>query len=121
MWLALGAAAVYFLAPQAGALGESVGVLAEANPLWVGAGVALVAVRYVVSALSLAAAAGEHLPVVPTTMVQLATSFVGRLTGAGGCAEQDTGIRMSLGREASDQEEGPRWRTRRSGTEARTR
>jgi undecaprenyl-diphosphatase len=83
VWLALGAAAVYFLAPQAGALAESIGVLAEANPLWVGAGVVLVAVRYVVSALSLAAAAGEHLPVVPTTMVQLATSFVGRLTPEG--------------------------------------
>jgi uncharacterized protein (TIRG00374 family) len=83
VWLAMGAAAVYFLAPQADALAESIGVLAEADPLWVLVGVALVAARYVVSALSLAAAAGEHLPVVPTTMVQLATSFVGRLTPEG--------------------------------------
>lgn len=79
----MGAAAVYFLAPQAGALAESVGVLAEANPAWVIVGVTLVAARYAVSALSLAAAAGEHLPFMPTTMVQLATSFVGRLTPEG--------------------------------------
>jgi undecaprenyl-diphosphatase len=81
--LALGAAAVYFLAPQAGALGESLGVVAQANWLWVFAGVGLVGARYAVSALALAAAAGEKLPLIPTTMVQLATSFIGRLTPEG--------------------------------------
>jgi undecaprenyl-diphosphatase len=79
----MGAAAVFFLAPQAGALAESVDVLARANLVWVLAGVALVAARYVVSAIALAAAAGENLPLVPTTMVQLATSFIGRLTPEG--------------------------------------
>lgn len=83
IWLLLGAVAVYFLAPQAGALADSIGVLARANLVWVLAGVALVAARYVVSALALAAAAGENLPLVPTTMVQLATSFIGRLTPEG--------------------------------------
>ena len=83
IWLGLGAAAVFFLAPQAGALVESVDVVARSNPLWVLAGVALVAARYAVSALSLAAAAAESLPFRPTTMVQLATSFIGRLTPEG--------------------------------------
>ena len=83
IWLLMGAAAVFFLAPQAGALAESVDVLARANLVWVLAGVALVAARYVVSAIALAAAAGENLPLVPTTMVQLATSFIGRLTPEG--------------------------------------
>ena len=83
LWLAMGAAAVYFLAPQAGTLAESIGELAHANPLWLLAGLALVAARYAAAALSLAAAAGPGLPFFPTTMVQVATSFVGRLTPEG--------------------------------------
>jgi undecaprenyl-diphosphatase len=83
LWAVMGAAAVYFLAPQADALAESVGALAEADPRWLLAGIALVAARYVASALSLAAAAGSGLPFFPTTLVQLATSFVGRLTPEG--------------------------------------
>jgi undecaprenyl-diphosphatase len=82
-WLAMGAAAVYFLAPQAGALAESIGALAHTNPAWLLAGLALVAARYAAAALSLAAAAGSGLPFLPTAMVQLATSFVGRLTPEG--------------------------------------
>ena len=83
LWVAMGAAAVYFLAPQADALAESIGSLAQADPFWLLAGIALVGARYVVSALALAAAAGSGLPFFPTTMVQLATSFVGRLTPEG--------------------------------------
>jgi uncharacterized protein (TIRG00374 family) len=83
VWLALGAAAVVFLAPQAGALADSVGVLGRANLVWVLVAVALVAARYAVSAIALAAAAGDGVPFVPATMVQLATSFVGRLTPEG--------------------------------------
>jgi glycosyltransferase 2 family protein len=83
VWVAMGAAAVYFLTPQAGALAESIGALADANPLWLLAGLALVAARYAAAALSLAAAAGTSLPFVPTAMVQVATSFVGRLTPEG--------------------------------------
>lgn len=83
LWAFMGVAAIYFLAPQADALAESVGALAQADPLWLLAGIALVATRYVASALSLAAAAGNGLPFLPTTMVQLATSFVGRLTPEG--------------------------------------
>lgn len=83
LWALMGVAAVYFLAPQVDALADSVGALAQADPLWLLAGIALVAARYVASALSLAAAAGNGLPFLPTTMVQLATSFVGRLTPEG--------------------------------------
>ena len=83
VWLALGAAAVFFLAPQAGALADSIGILASANIVWVLAAVALVAARYAVSSIALAAAAGDGVPFVPATMVQLATSFVGRLTPEG--------------------------------------
>lgn len=82
-WFAMGAAAVYFLAPQAEALADSIGALAHANPVWLLAGLALVAARYAAAALTLAAAAGSGLPLLPTTMVQLATSFVGRLTPEG--------------------------------------
>jgi undecaprenyl-diphosphatase len=82
-WLAMGAAAVVFLAPQADALGESVGALADANPLWILAGLGLVAARYAAAALSLAAAAGAGIAFLPTAMVQVATSFVGRLTPEG--------------------------------------
>lgn len=82
-WLAMGAAALYFLAPQTGALTKSIGALAHANPLWLLAGLGLVAARYAAASLSLAAAAGTGLPFLPTTMVQLATSFVGRLTPEG--------------------------------------
>lgn len=83
LWLAMGGAAVYFLAPQTGALTASIGALAHANPLWLLAGVGLVAARYIAATLSLAAAAGTDLRFIPTTMVQVATSFVGRLTPEG--------------------------------------
>jgi undecaprenyl-diphosphatase len=74
---------VFFLAPQAGALADSIDVVAGANLGWVLGGVALVTTRYAVSSLALAAAAGGSVPFIPTTMVQLATSFVGRLTPEG--------------------------------------
>lgn len=82
-WFAMGAAAVWFLAPQAGALAESAGAVLHADPLWLVAGLLLVALRYGAASLSLAAAAGAGVRFFPTAMVQLATSFVGRLTPEG--------------------------------------
>lgn len=83
IWIALAIGAVYFLLPQAGELVDSLRTLESIHPGWFAAGVAIVALRYVLAAVSLRAATGRPIPLGPTTLVQVATSFVGRLTPEG--------------------------------------
>lgn len=80
IWVALGGAAVYFLVPQAGELRASLRSLRSVQPWWPAVGAGLVALRYALSALSLRAAVGGPLAFAPTLLVQVSSSFVGRLT-----------------------------------------
>jgi glycosyltransferase 2 family protein len=80
LWVALGAAALYVLVPQLGGLRESLGSLSGVNPLWVLAGLGLVAFRYAMAVVSLKVVVNRPIPFAPTLSVQLASSFVGRLT-----------------------------------------
>jgi undecaprenyl-diphosphatase len=80
LWVALGAAALYVLVPQLGGLHESLRSLAGVNPLWVLGGLGLVAFRYAMAAVSLQVVVNRPIPFAPTLSVQLASSFVGRLT-----------------------------------------
>ena len=80
LWVALGAAALYVLVPQLGGLRESLRSLSGVNPLWVLAGLGLVAFRYAMAAVSLQVVVNRPIPFAPTLPVQLASSFVGRLT-----------------------------------------
>jgi uncharacterized membrane protein YbhN (UPF0104 family) len=81
--VALGAAALYFLVTQGGGLVESLRTLDHVHPAWLAAGVAVVAIRYALAAVSLRAAAGRPIPLGATILVQVSTSFVGRLTPEG--------------------------------------
>ena len=83
IWVAMGGAAVYFLLPEVGGLLESLRTLEAVQPGWLMAGVGLVALRYVLAVLSLQWAVGQPLPFGPTLLVQLSSSFVGRLTPEG--------------------------------------
>jgi undecaprenyl-diphosphatase len=83
VWLALGGLVVLVLVPQAGVLRESVAVLATVHPLWAAGAAALVGLRYVMAAVSLEAAVLQRLHFRSTLLVQLATSFIGRLTPEG--------------------------------------
>ena len=83
LWVGLGAAALYVLLPQVGGLGDSLVALSGAQPGWIAAGLALVAVRYALAAVSLQAVVREPLAFWPTLLVQLASSFVGRFTPEG--------------------------------------
>ncbi len=80
IWVALGGAAVHFLLPQVGELRASLRSLEAVQPGWLVVGAGLVALRYVLNALSLQAAVGRPLPFGPTLLVQVSSSFVGRLT-----------------------------------------
>jgi undecaprenyl-diphosphatase len=83
IWVAMGGAAVYFLLPEVGGLGESLRALEAAQPGWLVAGAGFVALRYVMAVLSLRAAVGQPLPFGPTLLVQMSSSFVGRFTPEG--------------------------------------
>jgi undecaprenyl-diphosphatase len=83
IWIAMGSAAAYFLAPQLGELRESVRALRSVQPAWLVLGAGLVVLRYALAALTLRAAVGGTLRVLPTTLVQVSSSFVGRLTPEG--------------------------------------
>ena len=80
LWVAMGGVAVYFLLPQAGELRASLRSLRSVQPWWPAAGVALVVLRYALSAVTLQAAVGGPLAFRPTLLVQVSSAFVGRLT-----------------------------------------
>jgi uncharacterized membrane protein YbhN (UPF0104 family) len=83
VWLALGVAAATVLLPQAGTLAASLRSLAAVQPGWLALGLAVVAARYAMAAVSLQVAVTQPIPFGPTLLVQLASAFVGRLTPEG--------------------------------------
>ena len=83
VWIALGIVAAYVLVPQADALLTSIRTLRDINPVWLGAGLGLVALRYAMAALSLQVVVNSRIPFASTLLVQLASSFVGRFTPEG--------------------------------------
>ena len=83
IWVAMGAAAVYFLLPEMAGLRESLRSLEAAQPGWLLAAAGLVVLRHVMAALSLKWAVGRPLPFGPTLLVQVSSSFVGRLPPEG--------------------------------------
>ncbi|HEU0236161.1 MAG TPA: YbhN family protein [Candidatus Limnocylindrales bacterium] len=83
VWLGLGTLVLALLVPQAGVLGASIGALGSVDPVWAAAAGLLVVLRYAMAAVSLQAAVSAPLPFRDTALVQLASSFVGRLTPEG--------------------------------------
>lgn len=83
VWVSLGAAGVVVVIPQLGELQASLATLSGVEPVWVAAGLALVATRYAMAVISLQAAVDRPIPFGPTLLVQLASSFIGRLTPEG--------------------------------------
>lgn len=83
LWVAIGAGVAYVLAPQLEGLLRSLRSLALVEPAWVAIGGILVVLRYAAAAASLQAATPSRIPFLPTLLVQLASSFVGRLTPEG--------------------------------------
>jgi undecaprenyl-diphosphatase len=83
VWIAMGCAAVYFLAPQIGELRDSLRSLRTVQPGWLAVGVGLVSLRYALAAITLRVAVDGSLAILPTTFVQVSSSFVGRLTPEG--------------------------------------
>jgi glycosyltransferase 2 family protein len=83
IWVAIAAAAIYFIVPEIGGLQESLYYLQAAHPTWLAVGAGLVVLRYVMTAVSLRVAVGRPLPFGPLFLVQLSSGFVGRLTPEG--------------------------------------
>jgi uncharacterized membrane protein YbhN (UPF0104 family) len=83
IWIGLVGAAVYLLLPELSGLQESLRSLHVKAPGWLIVGAALVALRYVLGTVSLGAAVARSLPLGPMLLVQVATSFIGRLTPEG--------------------------------------
>jgi glycosyltransferase 2 family protein len=83
IWLAMGAVATAVLLPDVGALRASVRSLETAQPAWLVVGLGLVVLRHVLAALTLTFAVGRPLPFGPTLLVQVSSSFVGRLPPEG--------------------------------------
>lgn len=83
IWVAIAIAAAYFLIPELAGLQESLQSLNAVQPAWLLTGSALVALRYVLTAVSLRAAVGHGVPFGTTLLVQVASGFVGRLTPEG--------------------------------------
>ena len=81
--MGLGVGVAYVLLPQLGGLVRSIASLELVAPAWVVVGGALVAARYAAAAGSLQAATPRRIPFMPTMLVQLSSSFVGRLTPEG--------------------------------------
>lgn len=88
LWMVMGAAAVFFLLPQVEGLGASLGALKSVQPWWLVAGAGLSMLTYVMAAVAMKGAVGGTLAFRPTLLVQVASSFVSRLTpqGIGGLA-----------------------------------
>lgn len=81
--LILAGAAVHVLLPQVGQLDASLHALRTARPEWLLLAVGVVTLTFPASALSVSGAAGTRLPLWSTTQVELAASFLNRLTPGG--------------------------------------
>ncbi|MDQ3856736.1 MAG: phosphatase PAP2 family protein, partial [Chloroflexota bacterium] len=88
LWMAMGAAAVYFLLPQVSGLQAAIQSLEAVQPMWLAVGAVLSALTYAMAAVALQGAVERHTRFFPTLLVQVASSFVGRFTpqGIGGLA-----------------------------------
>jgi glycosyltransferase 2 family protein len=74
--------AFYFLLPQLANVDDSVRALRSANWGWLAGAVVMSGVTYLGAAIGLAGGVEERLPIAPTVQVQLASSFVNRVTPA---------------------------------------
>jgi glycosyltransferase 2 family protein len=83
IWIGLAGTAAYVLLPELEGLYQSLGTLEAADPRWLLAGAGIVALRYVMTVVSLQMAVGRPIPFGPTLLVQVSTSFIGRLTPEG--------------------------------------
>jgi glycosyltransferase 2 family protein len=83
IWLAMSAAAVYLVVPRVGELQTALGSIGSVQPVWLATGAALVLLRYVLSTVALRAAVGQRIAFGPTLLVQVSSSFIGRLTPEG--------------------------------------
>jgi len=83
LWMLALTAGGLFLVLQAPSLVDGLGALASVDPAWVATGLALVIVRFGVAAVSLQAAVAKPIAFAPAVIVQLACSFVSRLTPEG--------------------------------------
>lgn len=83
LWLGLAAGVAWVLLPRLGGLVRSIQGLELVEPAWVIVGAALVVLRYAAAAASLQASTTHRIPFLPTLLVQLSSSFVGRLTPEG--------------------------------------
>ena len=74
--------AFYFLLPQLANVDDSVQALRSANWGWLAGAIVMSLLTYVGSAIAMAASVSEPLPAAATLQVQLASSFVNRVTPA---------------------------------------
>jgi undecaprenyl-diphosphatase len=74
--------AFYFLLPQLANVDDSLRALGSANWAWLAGAIVMSLLTYGASAIGMAASVSEPLPTVPTVEVQLASSFVNRVTPA---------------------------------------
>lgn len=81
--LLLAGVAVHVLLPQVGQLDASLRALQTAHPGWLLLALLLVALTFPASAASVSGAAGQSLPLWQITQVELAASFLNRLTPGG--------------------------------------
>ena len=74
--------AFYFLLPQLANVDDSVEALRSANWGWLAGAIVMSSLTYVSAAVGMAGGVPERLPLAPTIEVQLASSFVNRVTPA---------------------------------------
>jgi undecaprenyl-diphosphatase len=83
LWLAAGAVAIYVLLPRIGELQQAQDALRAVRWVWLVPGVIAVASTYLWAALALTGAVNHPMSLGRTTLVQLAGSFVNKLTPTG--------------------------------------
>ena len=74
--------AFYFLLPQLANVDDSIDAIRSANWGWLAACVVMSGVTYVAAGVGLTGGVSRRLPLVPTVLAQLASSFVNRVTPA---------------------------------------
>jgi undecaprenyl-diphosphatase len=74
--------AFYFLLPQLANIDDSIDAVRSANWGWLAGCVVMSGVTYVAAAIGLTGGVPQQLPLVPTVLAQLASSFVNRVTPA---------------------------------------